>query len=40
MFRFVQKLSQDCALRKSVKTISNISNSKNTKEQLKVAQKQ
>ena len=36
IFRFVQKSSQDSALTKSVKTISDLNNSKNTKEQLKV----
>ena len=36
IFRFVQKPSQDCALTKSVKTISNLKNSKIPKEKLKV----
>ena len=35
-FRFAQKPSEDCALTKCVKTISNLNNSKNTKEQLYV----
>ena len=36
IFRFVQKISSDCALPKSAKTISNLNNSKISKEQLKV----
>ena len=36
IFRFVQKPSWDCALTKSVKTISNLNHTKPPKEQLKV----
>ena len=36
IFRFVQKRSQECAVTKSVKTISNLNNSKIPKEQLKI----
>ena len=35
LFRFAQKHSLDCALTKSVRTTSNLNNSKTTKEQVK-----